>query len=136
MSNTGFYLRMHVDAANVPAVGHAGGVLLTETIRATGLGSTLSEGLSPWRKSFAVHDPAKALLDLAVTLALGGDTLSDIHSLRAEPGVCDKVASDATVSRTIASLVGEADRALAAIRQARAHARTIAWDQARGACPQ
>lgn len=56
MSNTGFYPRMHVDTANVPAVGHAGGVLLTETIRATGLGTALSEALSPWRKPFAVHD--------------------------------------------------------------------------------
>ena len=130
MKNTGFYPRMHVDTANIPAVGHAGGVLLTETIRATGLGNALSEALSPWRKPFAVHDPAKVVLDLAVTLALGGDTLSDIHSLRAEPSVFGKVASDPTVSRTITALADDADRVLTAIKSARAHARTIAWNAA------
>ena len=34
----------------------------------------------------AVHDPGKVLLDLAVTLALGGDCLADVAVLRAEAG--------------------------------------------------
>jgi len=41
-------------------------------IAATGLVSALSEALAPWRKPSAVHDPAKVVLDLAITLALGG----------------------------------------------------------------
>jgi len=50
VKSTGAYPRAHVDAADVPAVGHAGGVLLTETIRATGLDRALSEVLGRWRK--------------------------------------------------------------------------------------
>jgi hypothetical protein len=40
-----------------------------------------------------VHDPAKVVLDLAVTLALGGDCLADIALLRSSPGVFGLVAS-------------------------------------------
>jgi hypothetical protein len=76
-------------------------VLLTETIRTSGLGSGLSAALSGWHKPTAVHDPAKIVLDLAVTLASGGDCLADLAVLRAEPGVYGRVASDPAVSRTI-----------------------------------
>ena len=71
--------------------------------------------LAPWRKPLAVHDPGKVLLDLALTLAVGGDCLADIAVLRAEPGVFGLVASDPTVSRTITGLAADADRVLAAI---------------------
>jgi hypothetical protein len=130
VKNTGVYPRLHVDTADVAAVGHAGGVLLTETARATGLGRGLSRALSPWRKPLAVHDPGKVVLDLAVTLALGGDALSDIATLRAEPAVFGRVASDPTVSRTIATLAQDADRVLARIDEVRQQARTIAWARA------
>ena len=103
----------------MPAVGHAGGVLLTATIRATGLDRALSETLGPWRKPLATHDPAKVVLDLAVMLALGGDALSDIATVRAEPGVYGAVASDSTVSRTITALAADPGRVLAAIDTAR-----------------
>ena len=96
-----FYPRVQVDTAEVPAVGQAGGVLLTETIAAAGLDVALSLGLAPWRKPLAIHDPGKVVLDLALSLALGGDCLADIALLRAEPGVYSRVASDPTVSRTI-----------------------------------
>ena len=100
-NTTGFYPRLIVDTARCSAVGQAGGVLLTETIRTSGLGLELSAALGRWRKPTAVHDPAKVVLDLALTLALGGDCLADIALLRAEPGVYGRVASDPTVSRTI-----------------------------------
>ncbi|MFT4157312.1 MAG: IS1380 family transposase [Microbacterium sp.] len=124
------YPRLDVDTAAVPAVGHAGGVMLTEAARATGLDRGLSEALSPWRKPLAVHDPGKVVLDLAVMLALGGDALSDIATVRAEPGVYGLVASDPTVSRTITTLTTDADRALAAIEVARQRAREAAWSLA------
>jgi hypothetical protein len=54
---------------------------LTETIAAAGLGPVMSVALSGWRKPLAVHDPAKVVVDLAVTLALGGDYLADIAHL-------------------------------------------------------
>ncbi|MBP2437061.1 IS1380 family transposase [Microbacterium amylolyticum] len=136
MKNTGAYPRAHVDTAAVSAAGHAGGVLLTETIRATGLDRILSESLGPWRKPLSTHDPAKVLLDLAVTLALGGDALSDIATVRAEPGVYGLVASDPTVSRTVTALAADADRVLAAIDTARQAAREQAWALAGGHAPQ
>lgn len=54
-----------------------------------------------------MHDQAKVITDLAVCLALGGDTVSDVALLRAEPDLYDLVASDPTVSRTIDALAGE-----------------------------
>jgi len=42
----------------------------------------------------AVHDPGKVLLDLAISVAIGGDCLADIAQLRSEPDLFGKVASD------------------------------------------
>ena len=96
---SGFYPCPIVDTAGSKVVSHAGGLLLTETVRAVGLDRALSAALARWRLPFAVHDPAKIVLDLAVALAVGGDCLADIAVLRAEPGVFGPVASDPTVSR-------------------------------------
>jgi hypothetical protein len=108
-------------------VSQAGGVTLVETVRASGIDRALSEALTPWRKPTAVHDPAKVLLDLAVTLAVGGDCLADVAVLRAEPGVYGRVASDPTASRTLDALAADAPRVLAAINTARAAARARVW---------
>jgi len=120
---TGFYPRPSIDTKGTTAVGQAGGVLLTGTVRASGLDTALSGALSRWRSPFAVHDPAKVLLDLAITLALGGDTCSDLAVVRAEPAVFGPVASDPTLSRTIAALAKDVERVLPAIDRARATAR-------------
>ena len=135
MKTTGLYPRLHVDTADVAAIGHAGGVMLTETIRATGLDRVLSDALAPWRKRLARHDPGKIVLDLAVMLGLGGDALADVATLRAEPGVYGRVASDPTVSRLIAVLAGDAGRVLAAINTARRQARRVAWAMAADHAP-
>jgi hypothetical protein len=127
---SGFYPRADIDVAESQVVSQAGAVVLTETIRAVGLDRALSAALAPWRKPFAVHDPGKVVLDLAVALALGGDCLADIALLRAEPGVFGPVASDPTVSRTIDALAAEVTRALAAINTARAEVRARAWELA------
>ena len=124
---TGFYPHVNLDTSASGAVGQAGGVLLTETVAATGLGRELSAALARWRKPSAVHDPAKVITDLAVTLALGGDCMADLALLRAEQGVYGPVASDPTISRTIAALAADAPAALKAIDTARAAARARAW---------
>lgn len=93
----------------------------------SGLDRALSMGLAAWRKPLATHDPGKIVTDLAVVLALGGDTLSDVGVLRGEPGVYGLVASDPTVSRAITALAGDADTSIAAISSARAAARPAAW---------
>ena len=69
---------------------------MLETIRTCGLDRTWHEVLLPWHQPTAVHDSAKALLDLALSLAFGGDCLADIAVLRAEPGLYGPVASDPT----------------------------------------
>lgn len=127
---SGFYPCPVVDIAGSKVVSQAGGLLLTETVRALGLDRELSEALGPWRLPNAVHDPAKIVLDLAMTLAVGGDCLADIAVVRAEPGVFGPVASDPTVSRAIDRFAADAVRALAAISAARAAARARAWELA------
>jgi DDE family transposase len=124
---TGLYPRVQVDTSRCAAVGQAGGVLLTETIRTSGVDVGLSRALARWRKPTAVHDPAKIVLDLAVSLALGGDCLADVAMLRAEPGLFGLVASDPTVSRTVAALAADAQLVLAAVDTARAAARAQVW---------
>lgn len=135
MKTTGLYPKVHVDTAPVAATGLAGGVLLTETARITGLDTLLSKALAPWRKPSAVLDPGKIVLDLAITLAAGGDALSDIAVLRAEPELYGRVASDPTVSRLITTLGNDMARAVAAIDTARHAARRRAWGLAGAAAP-
>jgi hypothetical protein len=132
---TGFYPRPGIDTKGTTAVGQAGGVLLTGTVRASGLDSALSGELSGWRSPFAVHDPAKVLLDLALTLALGGDTCSDLAVVRAEPALFGPVASDPTLSRTITALAKDVERVLPAIDRARAAARARVWKLAGANAP-
>ncbi len=123
VQSTGVYSSVRVDAAGRGVVSSAGGVLLTEAVRVSGLGRVLSDELARWRSPLATHDPAKVLTDLAVSLALGGDCLADVALLRAEPELFGLVAWDPTVSRTVDRLAGDADRVLAAIGRARAVAR-------------
>lgn len=106
-----------------------GGVLLAQIARITGLDRHLSLGVRLWRRSRAIHDPAKILVDLAITVALGGDCAADIALLRAQPGVFGKVASDPTVSRGIDDLADAGTEALTAIRAARASARAWVWQR-------
>ena len=132
--SSGFYPSVRVDAAGRQLVSHAGGVLLAETVRTCGLDVELSAALGCWRRPQARHDPAKVILDLAVTLALGGDCLADVATVRAAPAVFGPVASDATVSRTIAALAADCERVLAAIGKARAASPKPGLEGSRVAC--
>jgi hypothetical protein len=99
-------------------VSQAGGELLTQTLRVTGLGGGLSAALERWRPGWAVHDPGKIITDVAVALALGGDCLADIALLRAEPELFGPVASDPVVSRLVIRLAADAPWAPRALRDA------------------
>jgi hypothetical protein len=121
---------LSVIAGGESLVSHAGGVLLVETTRRSGLAGQLTRLLGRWRKPLAVHDPGKIVADLAIAVALGGDAACDIAVLRAQPGVFGQVASDPTVSRLIATLAADADQAVAAISTARAAARERVWQVA------
>jgi hypothetical protein len=127
--------KLIVSADGKGLVSGAGGLLVSEVLRVTGLESGLSRGLSRWRPARAVHDPGKVIADLAVAVALGGDCLADIGVLRAEPELYGPVASDPVVSRTIGALAADPVRAVKAIRAARAQARGRAWALAGAAAP-
>jgi Transposase DDE domain group 1 len=127
--------KITVSADGTGIVSQAGGVMLTQTLRATGLDAGLTTALRRWRPRRAVHDPGKTIADLAVTLALGGDCLADIAMLRAETALFGPVASDPVVSRLVSRLASDAPRALKAIRAARAAARERAWELAGDAAP-
>ena len=123
--------RVEVAGNGVGLVSQAGAVLLVQTARAVGLDRGLAAELKPWRKPRAVHDPGKVLLDLATSVALGGDCLADVAVLRAQPALFGPVASDPTVSRLIDALAGDVEAALAALRAARAGARSRSWARRR-----
>jgi hypothetical protein len=127
--------KIRVSADGIGIVSQAGGLLLTQALRVTGLGRDLEEALERWRAPRAVHSPGKILTDLVVALALGGDCLADVAMLRAEPGLFGPVASDPVVSRLVTRLAADAPRALKALRGARASARARAWDLAGHAAP-
>ncbi len=132
MSNfTGFYPSVRVDGAGDGIVSQGGGIILTEMVKTSGLSAGLSEALEPWRKPFARHDPGKILTDLALSLAAGGEAVSDVDRLRNQPEVYGFVASDPTISRLfkVLSTVKPA-KVLAAVNQARAAARAHVWAHA------
>jgi hypothetical protein len=109
---------------------HAGTRLLAEMADfVVGVGA-LSDALAPAVRRSRRHDPGRVLLDVALTLADGGDCLSDLSVLRDQPGLFGDVASTPTASRVVNSV--DADR-LGAIRAARAAARARAWGA--GLCP-
>jgi Transposase DDE domain group 1 len=124
-----------VSADGAGIVSQAGGLLLTQALRATGLDRSLEAALERWRPERAVHSPGKIVTDLAVALALGGDCLADVAMLRAQPELFGPVASDPVVSRLVARLAADAPAALKAIRAARAAARQRAWELAGDAAP-
>ncbi|MFF7581336.1 IS1380 family transposase, partial [Streptomyces sp. NPDC008061] len=125
--SSGPYPSVRVGGGGRSVVTQAGAVLLVETVRKAGLDTAISAALAPWRKQRAVHDPGKILLDMALAVALGGDCLADVAMLRAEPAVFGPVASDPTVSRLIDTLAASEEKALRAIRAARAEVRQHVW---------
>ena len=117
-------------------VGHAGARLLADLAEATGLTGAFSNALSPSRQRSGGHDPGRVAVDVAVMLADGGESISDLAVLRDQPELFGSVASPATAWRVLDGIDATALRRL---RAARASAREVAWAQhadTRGAFPQ
>jgi hypothetical protein len=108
-------------------ISSGGAALLLKTAQVSGLARELSCALGPWRSARSLHDPGKTVLDLAVTIALGGDCLADAAVVRAQSELFGSVASDPTISRLIEALGGDAAAVITAIRGARAAARATVW---------
>jgi hypothetical protein len=92
---------------------------------ALGLSAGLSGAMAPTRQRRSAHDPGRVVVDLAVMVADGGTSLSDLKVLRDQPDLFGHVASDPTAWRTLDSV--DSVR-LAAIDAVRAAARRTAWE--------
>src|SRR5688572_5001903 len=114
-------------------VSHAGAALLAEAADRLGLTAALSRALAPMRERRGRHDPGRVVRDLAVMLADGGDCLADLRAVRDQEPLFGPVASDATAFRVIDAIARD-PALLDAMRDARARARTHAWDA--GAAPE
>src|SRR5688500_4843884 len=129
------YPGLAVDGRGSRVVPNAGAVLLLRTAEAVGLDAALSAAAGPWRAPLGRHDPGKVLLDLAVSLAIGGDCRADVAQLLGAAEGVGPVASGPTVSRLIDRLAADAPAALAAVVAATATARARAWELAGDQAP-
>ncbi len=114
-------------------VSHAGTVLLAELADRIGLTAVLSEATDGLRERRAGHDPGRVLVDVAVAIADGAVSISDVQALADQQGLhgpAGSVASTPTIWRVL-DAVATAPGMLAKVRQARAEARDRAW-MARG----
>jgi len=107
-------------------VGHAGALLLSEVGDRLGLTAALAQRPAVLRHRRSAHDPGEVLRDVAVTLADGGDCLSDLAVLRDQPGLFGEVASHATAWRTLERVAAD-PFGVDAVRAARKTARAAAW---------
>jgi hypothetical protein len=110
------------DARNV--VAHAGSRVLCDLADSVGLTEGLSAAMAPTKTRRRGHDRGRVLVDLAVMLADGGETISDLVTLRDQPRLFGDVASVPTAWRTLEVID---DAVLARIATARAEARAAAW---------
>jgi len=122
--------RLKVSADGRGVVGHAGARLLADLADRVGLTSGLSTAMAPTKQRRRGHDRGQVLTDLAVMIAGGGTTISDLAVLRDQPSLFGDVASTPTAWRTLDAVDGEALERIAA---ARAKARSNVW--AHGADP-
>jgi hypothetical protein len=106
-------------------VSHAGACLLAELADRSGLTAALCAAMAPTRERRSAHDPGVVLRDLIVSIADGGDCVTDLGVLRDQGVLFGSVASERTAHRVVKSV----DAALLeAIRGARAKARGWAWE--------
>jgi len=122
--------RVKMTGGGTGLVNHAGARLLADLADKVGLTAGLSAAMAPTKQRRRGHDRGRVLVDLAVAIADGATTISDLAVLRNQPDLFGDVASHATAWRTLQAVD---DAALVRIRAARADARRRAW--AAGADP-
>jgi hypothetical protein len=122
---------MKVTADGAGVVTHAGAQLLRELAVSTGLVDAWNDVLlGTYRALPTRHMPGRVLADLAVAVADGARSISDLAALRDQPGLCGAVASTATAWRVLDRVGPEH---LEGLRDGRAAARAAAWKA--GAAP-
>jgi Transposase DDE domain group 1 len=115
-------LKVRADGKGIAS--HAGSRLLAEMADASGLTEALSVAMGPLSQRRRRHDPGRVVVDVAVMLADGGTSLSDLSTLRDQPALFGEVASDPTAFRVMDAIN---DAMLVRIRAARAAARKAVW---------
>lgn len=122
--------RLVVSGDGKGVVGHAGSRALCDLAETLGLQAGLSAAMASTKQRRRGHDRGEVLVDLAVMIADGGTTISDLVTLSDQPDLFGPVASVATAWRTLRSVD---ETVLAKVAAARAEARAVAW--AAGADP-
>src|SRR5690242_1050537 len=124
MQHNGWDHALKVTADGAGLVGHAGAILLRKAADQAGLTGQLSAALR--RKGTSpLHDRGLVLVSLAVAIALGATSMSDIALLGHLAPVLGAAPSGPTVRRAL-DLAGT-PRMLDCIARARARAREHAW---------
>jgi hypothetical protein len=108
-------------------VSHAGTVLLSELADRIGLTALLGEATDGLRERRGGHDPGRVLVDVAVAIADGAVTITDVQALADQKGLHGPAGSVASTSTIWRVLAGIDTAMLGRIRQARAEARDRAW---------
>ncbi len=117
-----------VEAGGHGVVSHAGSAATRMLADRTGLTGGLSGALA--RRGFTpLHDRGRVITDLAVAIADGATTISEIDTLRHQEELFGPVASDTTAWRALAGCDGAA---MARIGRARARTRRHVWEPDRG----
>jgi hypothetical protein len=116
--------RLKVSADGRGVVGHAGARLLCDLADQLGLTGGLSAAMAPTKQRRRGHDRGRVLTDLAVMIADGGTSISDLAVLRDQPSLFGEVASTSTAWRMLEAIDAAA---LDRIAQARAAARRRVW---------
>lgn len=116
--------RLKVTGGAKGVVNHAGTRLLADMADATGLTGGLSVAMAPTKARQRGWDRGEVLVDVAVSLADGATSFSDLAVLADQPAVFGMVASVPTAWRTVEA-VDEA--AAQRIATARAEARAAVW---------
>ncbi|MGQ0632853.1 MAG: transposase, partial [Sporichthyaceae bacterium] len=118
--------KITVSADGVGVTSHVGSRLLADVADRSTLTGELSVALSGLRKPKARHDPGRILVDMAVAVADGATTISEIAVLAEQCELFGAVASDSTCWRLL-DCIDEGQ--LADIARARAAAREVVWAQ-------
>jgi hypothetical protein len=116
--------RIFVTTGGRGVCSHVGSRLLADVAAAAGLPEALDDAVSGRRRRRSAHAPGRVLTDVAVLLADGGQSITDLAALRHQPELFGRVASTATAWRVLDSVD---ESVLEELTRARAVARERAW---------
>lgn len=119
-NSTGLYPQLPTVTTSQNLMSHAGLVPLTRLLNSLGFRQLAEDRLGQFVPATATHRPGKMISDLVLTLAAGGEHVTDADQLRVAPGVFGPVASESTFSRFFARLTahpGAFDYAFATLQR-------------------